>query len=222
VYKLRISSRSCLSDAEVEALRGTLPNVSNYWGSPIDEDAIVTEKPAGEVIARLVTNCLSKKVVTESAKLFPEVHGDLSNRGGIVYRGAMMNRERTNESLGFTKAVPPPILQLLGRQNARLGLTGPYSDTLGFFDKRRRQPFCRPTAWSLSRPHILEISRPLVKEVEYVNKHELPHHWKRQHDFMKHVSQNFKYENSIFSTLTVNLNVRSAYHTDDGDFRGGM
>ena len=39
---------------------------------------------------------------------------------------------------------------------------------------------------------------------------------------MRRVSQDFKYEGSVFSTVTVNLNIRCAYHTDDGDFRGGM
>jgi hypothetical protein len=39
---------------------------------------------------------------------------------------------------------------------------------------------------------------------------------------MRGVSKNFQYENSVFSTVTINLNVRCAYHTDEGDFRGGM
>jgi hypothetical protein len=39
---------------------------------------------------------------------------------------------------------------------------------------------------------------------------------------MRRVPQEFKYNDSMFSTVTVNLNVRCAYHTDDGDFRGGM
>ena len=86
----------------------------------------------------------------------------------------------------------------------------------------RGKKFCRETAWSLKRPDIFEISQPLVKEVEYVNKHGLPIHWKRQRDFMRQVSEGFKYHNSMFSTVTINLNVRSAYHTDAGDFRGGM
>jgi hypothetical protein len=67
-----------------------------------------------------------------------------------------------------------------------------------------------------------QSSRPLVKEVEYVNKHELPAPWKRQRDFMREVSEDFKYHNSMFSTVTINLNVQCAYHIDAGDFRGGM
>ncbi len=89
-------------------------------------------------------------------------------------------------------------------------------------DKTQRKQFCRETAWSLKRPNILEISRPLVKEVEYINKHVLPLHWRRQREFMRGVSQDFKYHDSMFSTVTINLNLRCAYHTDKGDFPGGV
>lgn len=221
MYVLRISPSSCRSRAEVEAMRGTLPNIADYEHL-IDEDAIVIEPTEG-VLARLVTSCLGEKLVKDSAKLLGTVHGTLSNRGSVIYKGAMMSRERASDkSLSFTKVVPPRILQLLRDQNARLGLTGPYSDFLGYFDKTPRKPFCRETAWSLKRPDISEISRPLVKEVEYVNKHELPDHWRRQREFMRRVSRDFKYEDSMFSTVTINSNLRCCYHTDDGDFRGGI
>jgi hypothetical protein len=217
---MRISSHMCRSDAEVEAMRGTLPKPYDYEYL-IQDDARVEVSGEG-VLACLVTNCLSTKLVTESAKLLGKVHGGLSNRGNIIYKRSMMNRERTDGSLSLTKDVPPSLLQLLHEQNARLGLTGPESNFLGYVEKNKRTPFCRETAWSLERPDIFEISRPLVKEVECVNKHELPIAWRRQREFMRRVSQDFKYEDLIISTVTINLNVRCAYHTDDGDFRGGV
>jgi hypothetical protein len=210
----------CLSDAEVEGLRGKPPKVSDF-DELIDEDAIVKETP-GKVIARLVTNCLPQKLVTDTAKLFRTVHGDLSNRGSVIHKDAMMYRQRSDGSRGPTKVVEPSIIQLLRDQNERLGLTGPYSDFLGYFDRTPREPFCRPTAWSLKRPDILEISRPLVREVEYINKHELHDPWRRQREFMRQVSQDFKYHDSMFSTVTINLNLPCAYHTDKGDFPGGV
>jgi len=221
MYVLPISPRLCLSETETEALRGTPARIGHY-DHLIDEDAIVMET-TGEVIARLVTNCLPTKLVTDAAKLFRTVHGVLSNRGSVIYKGSMMNRERASDgSLSPTKVVPDSLLQLRRKQNERLGLTGPYSDFLGYFDKTPREPFCRETAWSLKRPDILEISKPLVRAVDYVYKSELKYYWRRQREFMRGVSEQFKYENSTFSTLTVNLNLWCTYHTDDGDFRGGM
>lgn len=220
MYTLWIRTDMCLSDEEVEALRGEMPKVSDFKYL-IDEDAIVIETPA-KVIARLVTNCLPQKLITDTAKLFRTVHGDLTNRGGVIHKDAMMYRERKDGTYSFTKAVPPSIRQLQREQNARLGLTGPYSDFLGYFDKTPREPFCRKTSWSLNSPQIFEISHPLVKEVEYVNKSELYPYWRRQREFMRRVSQDFKYPDSMFSTATVNLNKDFRYHTDEGDFRGGI
>ena len=166
------------TDAESEALRGTLPTEADYE-CLFEEDAIIFE-PNGDVLARLVRNCLSDKTVTEAATLFRTVNGDLSNRGNVICKGAMMNRKRASDgSLGHTKVVPPSLLQLVRDQNARLGLTGPYSDFLGYFDKTGRERFCRETAWSRSHRGIFEISRPLAEEVEYVNKHELRRYWWR-------------------------------------------
>jgi hypothetical protein len=93
---------------------------------------------------------------------------------------------------------------------------------LGWYDKTPREPFCRPTAWSLERPDILEISRDFERNVHRVYEEELPHHWKDQMEFMKNVSANFKYFKSPYTTITVNHQARFPYHYDLGDFAGGL
>lgn len=226
-YKLMLRSRrDCLRDVEVEALRGRLLNRAHYKHL-LDEDCVVLDETVSDkkekLVARLVRGGLDKKLVAVQAEALRVVHGDLSNRGGIVYKDSMMYGERASDGrFNNTQKVPRPVLDQMRKRNARLGLSGPYSDFLGFFDKTPRMPFCRSTAWSLKRPDIFEISKPLVEAVEYVNRHEAHDSWRRQRDFMRRVSQDHKYPNSIYSTVTVNLNVRACAHTDDGDFRGGM
>ncbi len=222
MYKLEIKPKMCLSDGEVEALRGAEPELGD--ADLIEEDAYFFERVGGKehALAYLVRNGLDEKLIADSAKLLRTVHRDLSNRGSIIYKGSMMNRERKDGTLSFTEAVPRTILRFLRERNARLGLTGPYSDFLGYVDKSPRHPFCRETNWSLERPDIFEISRPLVQGVDYVYRDLLFDPWKRQRNFMKGVSESFKYTGSTFSTVTINLNVTAFYHTDEGDFRGGM
>lgn len=220
MYSLEITPRSCLSNAELAPLWGTLPTRELYEDL-IDEDAKVTVRGEG-VLARLVRHALNEKLVKTSAEWLRTVHGDLSNRGNIVYRGSLMNRERTDGTFSSTKAVTSSMLAHLRRENARIDLPPPQSNFLGYYDKTPRTPFCRETAWTLAQPDIFASSEALAREVEYVNKSELFDYWKRQHDFMSTVSPDFKYHNSIFSTMTVNLNVQCALHTDSGDFTGGM
>ncbi len=220
MYPLEISPRTCKGSVELAALRGTLPT-HDLYEALIAEDAIVTVRGEG-VLARLVRNALDEKLIKTSAELLRTVQGDLSNRGSIVYRGSMMNRKRADDSPSSTKAVTQSMLAHLREENARVGLPPPQSNFLGYFDKTPRMPFCRETAWTLSRPDIFEISEPLAREVEKVNKSEHFDAWKAQRDFMQSVSSDFKYHNSIFSTMTVNLNVQCALHTDSGDYSGGM
>jgi len=201
------------SDAETEALRNTHANRADYEYF-VAEDAFVIG-PEG-VIARLVTNCLDANLVKDTAKYFRTVHGDLSNRGSVVGAGSMMIGDRADASFSHTKRVPKSIIQKMREEGKGL------SDFLGWEHKSPRFPFCRETAWSLRNPEVLEAARPFVREVDRIYREELPDYWKRQREFMERVSPDFKFEDSVFSTVTVNRNVRTTYHEDVNDFRGGM
>jgi len=206
MYCLALSESDLLSAEETAKLHGQYANQADYVYGPIDEDCIVVSPTApGGVAARLVTE--SQSTPTATVELFRTVKGELSNRGLGV---PLMNRERRDGSFGHTKDVPPSI-RVSGESNF-----------LGWYDKTGREPFCRPTAWSLERPDILEISRNFERDVHKVYKEELPHHWKNQMEFVKNASPAFRYLNSVYSTITVNHNARFPYHYDIGDFAGGL
>lgn len=205
------------SDAETEAMRNTFANRSDYdQGYLVDEDALIIGPD--EVIARLVTGCLDAGLVKETADYLRTVHGDGSNRGSISGKDSMMYRERPDGSFAFTKVVPPSIIKPMRERNE-------FTDFVGWMDASKRgdrYTECRETAWSLESPEVLEAARPFVKEVDRVYREELPEHWQRQREFMDRVSPDFKFNDSVFSTVTVNRNKRTTYHYDAGDFRGGM
>jgi hypothetical protein len=212
MFRLVITPQMLRSELETEALRNQFANAAHYEYT-VDEDAVVIG-PDG-IIARLVTNCLDRNLVRETAKYFRTVSGDMSNRGSVVGAGSMMYRERRDGSLGYTKEVPPSIIHKMREANC-------FSDFLGWEHKSPRFPYCRETAWSLKSPQVLEAARPFVREVDRVYRQELPDHWKRQREFMKRVSPEFKFKDSVFSTVTVNRNARMTYHEDANDYRGGM
>jgi len=216
---LAINEGLCRGDAELASLNNTHANRAHY-DYMIEEDAVVYG-PTGNgygIIARLVTECLSKQLIKDTAEHFRTVHGDLSNAGKIVGPGSMMNRERKDHSFGHVKEVPKSIIQALRANNT-------YRDHLGWWDKSQagdRITSCRPTGWSLENPEVLEAARPLVSEVERVYREELPEHWARQRDFMNRVHPDYKFNDSVYANVTVNRNVRTTYHYDNGDFSGGM
>jgi hypothetical protein len=215
VYPLLISSQLCRSDAEVASLRGEFANRAHY-DYLIEEDAYVVG-PDG-VIARLVTNCLSQSLVRDTTAQFMHVRGDASGRPSVVGKGAMMNRIRKDGTMGHTMAVPATIIKEMRAQNT-------FTDFLGWMDASKtgdRFPECRQTGWSTRKPEIHEAAYPFVREVSRVYREELPDHWQSQREFMARALPAWKFVGSEYSTVTVNRNLRTTYHYDDGDFRGGM
>ncbi len=215
MFRILIIPQLCRTDAEVEALRNTHANPAHY-DYLIEENAIVIG-PDG-VIARLVTGCLDADLVKETAKHFYTVHGDGSNRGSIAGKDSMMMLERKGGTFGHTKVIPRSIVKKMLARNE-------YTDFLGWMDASKhgdRFPDCRETAWSLENPEVLEAARPFVEEVDRVYRDELPDHWLRQREFMNGCLSDWKFNDSVFSTITVNRRKRMTYHTDADDYRGGM
>src|ERR1700680_1605754 len=141
------------------------------------------------LVARLVIGCLDEKLVEDTAKYFRTVHGDGSNRGAGVGKGAMMIRERTDGTFGPTTVVPKSIVEGM---RAR----GEFTDFLGWMDKSKtgdRFDYCRETNWSLDDPEVLEAARPFVQAVDDVYRKYLPDHWQKQREFMEKVLPDFNF-----------------------------
>lgn len=216
MYRLAITSHSyCRSDEEVAALNNTFANPS-HWEYPIEEDAIVIG-PDG-IVARLVTNCLSERLIEQTAAHFIKVNGDASARPSVVGKDSMMYRIRKSDgSMGHTKEVPPEIIEKMRARNT-------FTDFLGWMDASKmgdRFPECRQTGWSVNHPEIHEAAKPFIDEVSRVYREELPEHYLWQNEFMQRVGSEWKF-NDTYTTVTVNRNLRTTYHYDKGDFRGGM
>ena len=206
MYRLALHESDLLSEAETAKLHGQYANQADYVYGTFDYDCMIVSPTAPDgIAARLVTQCLNTPSTT--IELLRTVKGELSNRG---LGAPLMYRERPDKSFGHRTEVPPSV-RVPGDSNF-----------LGWWDKTDSEILCRPTAWALERPDILEISRDFEREVHQVYKEELPHHWKSQMEFMKNVSPAFRYLDSPYSTITVNHNARFPYHYDFGDFAGGL
>ena len=115
---------------------------------------------------------------------------------------------------GRTMIVDPEIVERARRDGAR-------ADFLGFWENEPRNQFCRQTAWTRKNPEVLLGVMPLIRAADCILKVERPEAWQRQHD---HVSKapDFCIEGTDFSTLTVNRNLPTTYHRDQGDYKEGF
>jgi hypothetical protein len=97
---------------------------------------------------------------------------------------------------------------------------------VGYYDKPKREKQygkmipCRLTAFTEKNWDKWDTIYPLINVLDRMYKYYLPDHYKAQWT-MANVNPNYTINNSVFSTITVNYNWRTACHLDSGDFRDG-
>ena len=92
------------------------------------------------------------------------------------------------------------------------------SGTAGFFDRYPRIPFCRETSWSVSEPGHFQKGYPLFDAASNVYRNNLPIRWNGQMEHVKKLKDDkWKLSDSVYTTVTINKDFRTACHRDAGD-----
>ncbi len=194
-------------------LKGTYANESHY-DHIVDDDTIVLT-PGGEVLAVLVTGFITASARRRAYKHLSTIYGMPSNRATAVYRGTSLPRIRKRDgSLSRTRQVPHSILDLLSRKGVR-------ADVLGYLDATPRIRKCRLSSWSLNKPEVLRGTLPLIHDVDDVFRSWMPDRYAAQLSVVQQ-APGWHIHGTAFTTITVNKNFRTAYHTDKGDLKVGF
>jgi hypothetical protein len=96
------------------------------------------------------------------------------------------------------------------------------SGIIGYYERTSRMPFCRACSWNLKQPDKWSKLFPMIKEVDRKFRETDPHHYEIQKAFAMKAHKDFVIEGTMFSTLTVNRNFRTAYHKDAGNLPEGI
>jgi hypothetical protein len=87
----------------------------------------------------------------------------------------------------------------------------------GFMDRYPRIPFCRETGWQANHKDKYEAAVPLFEAANQVFKRELPIRWEGQAEAMKQLGEDWRIGETVYTTLTINRDFRTAAHRDVGD-----
>lgn len=96
------------------------------------------------------------------------------------------------------------------------------SGIAGYFDRYPRIPYGRPASFNDRYPDIFEKSFPYLNKLNQVFKDELPDRWSKQREAADKLDPKFLISDTVFTTLTVNHNWRTAGHRDAGDLNAGF
>jgi hypothetical protein len=170
-----------------------------------DADLILNEnatvyRPDGSILCLVLKNALSKQNVGLAWSVLKPMKLMSQNRSTAA--------GRENEITGNVHASPA------GWKVA--------SGIIGFFERTVRMPYCRPCAWNKDHPDKWAKLLPMVKEVNDLYKKHVTEKWNAQKAVVDKTSPDFVIPESVFTTLTINKNFRTACHKDAGDLADGF
>jgi|TARA_R110000744_G_scaffold379386_1_gene497264 hypothetical protein len=96
------------------------------------------------------------------------------------------------------------------------------SGIAGYFDRYPRIPHGRACGYNEKYPEKFAKCFPYVNKLNDVFKKELPVRWGAQNQCAQKLDPRFRIDKSVFTTLTINYNWRTAGHRDAGDLSSGF
>jgi len=96
------------------------------------------------------------------------------------------------------------------------------SGIIGYFDRQVRFPYCRQTAWTENNFDKFNNARPYINRISEEFEKACPERYNAQKKYIEKTNDDFFIKDTVFTTVTVNKNWRTAIHTDAGDCHEGL
>jgi hypothetical protein len=96
------------------------------------------------------------------------------------------------------------------------------SGVAGYYSRYPRIPYGRATSYTEKNPELFAKSFPFLNKLNSEFKRLLPKRWAAQRAAADQLDPKFLIDQTVFTTLTVNHNWRTAAHLDAGDLAAGF
>lgn len=171
------------------------------------EGDVSVYSPDGELLVVLLRNKFDKQLLLKSWGVIKDINLRTDNRG--TASGIEMELvKRKDGSLSQTRAVPKGYDAISG--------------VIGYYPRYPRIPFCRECAWNQQHPEKFSTLLPLFERVNALHKEYATESWEYQNGIVQKTSKDFVIPSTIYTTVTVNKNFRTAYHLDAKNAPLGM
>lgn len=215
-----INLTSQLNDHDAEKYAGVFLG-DDAFDILINEDADVY-KPNGEPLIKFRRRVLPANICAEAYPALRTAATPTSNRG--VAGGAITeeNPNPINQAVGKTSKHKYQALKKDGTiSNTNRGAEV-NSGIIGYFDRGPRFPYCRTTAYNLEKPERFRAALPFIRAVNDVFATQAPDRYANQRAAIEQTHPDFYIHGTVFTTVTVNKNWRTAVHKDAGDYAHGF
>lgn len=194
-----IDLRPLATDKQLDALCGKFLEETSY-------DLLISNKTHGEplalrdaetqkIFAVWVPKSLQMEFCSSAFKSLRSAATSTTNRG--IASGESKMRLRKDGSVSKT----------------RIGATVE-SSIIGYYDRYPRMNYCRACAWNYAHPEAWRRAIPMIEQISDLFKLFAPEKYNYQASVAAQVRKEWLIGNSVFSTVTVNKNFRTAVHRD--------
>ena len=147
---------------------------------------------------------------SEVTKLYPEYHGWFDK-----WVSGLHNKSRKEQQEEAQFVIDNYISDTNYAQSVMSGIAG-------YFDRYPRIPYGRATAYTEKNLDKFALCYPYLHKLNSQFAKLIPNRWKAQNDQANKLDPRFRIDGTVFTTLTVNHNWRTACHRDAGDFTRGF
>jgi len=149
-------------------------------------------------------------VRSEVTKVYPEYHGWFDK-----WVDGLHNLPRSEQREATKLVVDKYISETNYAQSAMSGIAG-------YFDRYPRIPYGRATSYTEKNLEKFKLCYPYLRKLNQQFKELIPGRWKAQRNEANKLDPRFLIDDTVFTTLTVNHNWRTACHRDAGDLTVGF
>lgn len=171
--------------------------------SEVIDEPIKIFGPDGNIEVMILRNAVSDTNLRTAWYYLRDYNPSTSNRG--TASGVSKLRKRIDGSVSKT----------------HIGETV-NSGVLGFYDRYPRIPYCRKCAWNQQNPEKFAAMLPLFAEVSEVFRQNWEEKWKLQNEVVAKTHTDFVIPGTVFTTVTVNKNYRTAAHRDPRNLKDSI
>lgn len=195
-----ISGKTFLTEAQLDKLIGKMPEPGSRLEVVSSQNnkqpVAIIDFETGHMKAVFVPNALNDEFVHQAYFGLRNAAQMSNNRGTAAGSGS---RKRLLKDGTVSKTIIGGAVQ---------------SSVIGFFDRYPRMDFCRECAWNYAHPTEWSKALPLFAQISALFERYCPDKFNYQKAIAAKVHPDFIIPNTVFSTITVNKNFRTAIHRD--------
>lgn len=178
---------------------------SNY-DELFDEDVTVYRQDGSPLLV-LLKKALDPQKAANAWQTLKKINTRTSNRSVASGIKAIQNK-KMDGTLAGTSEVP------IGWEVK--------SAIVGSFERTIRMPFARKCSWNAQHPEKFANVFPVLAQCSDLFRQHVPDRYSVQKDYCDRTNQDWIIPDTVYTTLTVNKNFRTACHKDAGDLEAGF